>query len=1279
MTFRRRFLILFAMLWLTPAICSAVATDYITYDDPYGASLHYKELSEQEVATDLSRSDAYSRLGWIEHYFWGENDLARDDFKRSLALNPTNSSALEGLGIISMLSGDMDTSLRCWIDLGRTEPQNNAFIAWLLNLSFFADTTTLYERLPEELADIDAGEDFWLKDLIKIKEAQFLYERGDAESLQKVKELAGEAGYWSGFQLVGPFDRYGKVDLYYPFLPEKNPQKDAYSERPGEQWRPVETDADGYLCINKLIGADEGCIYLRTAIYSPQKQKVYLCFDADCAVCAWASGEKIYERNSFRDQRGEYEVLAVELQEGVTTLLIKCLRNSGLYYLTGDWVFGLRVIDEQGNPLSPKVPDNAGYAPKPQGIDPLFQQAAEKLGSESANPFNCLYNSLEALVYGYSELSIDLAERAVEIAPAYPYFRVMLAYIYISSGKEWQKQAARNQLNTAITLDNRCLLAQEELAYYYKSDGKQKQALDAYQATIELNPDYISAKLGLAQYLLDLHYEKEFLEQITAVEELYPDNPQAQFLLYQFYEQKRLYADAEEHLRAYLEKRQTDEKAWTKLAYVLEDGGDLKGAEGVWQDLLSRQKYDISYYVEMGRIQERLGDISAAQATYREAIANCPYSYKGFTSLALLQEQQGQEQEAQRNFKKAQELAPSDDWLSEYLRTTKGEGELDSRFDMPANEVLKSKVSAQDYPGADSVSLLDQQVVEIFPDYTFTDTIHEIIQIMNASGREKWGEFTIPGGEGTTLLEARTFIPGGGYVDASSIKDVGGSKVISLEGLSDGSIIEVEYRSNLGQRMVDDLAEYFYSSFAFCDYNQPYLLSRYIVIVPKDMEIGFAENEFKGKVEKIDLGDRLAFVFTMERVPGIISEPLMPTFTQIAPQVQTSTMSNPIPIIEWYRGELWGLTHISSQVKKKVEELCAGKNSDLERAKVLYYWVMHETKGYGGSLYYPDEADQTFYSKQGRPNDRAVLLMAMLSQVGIESELVLLSTSEQVKDAWQHPNSGIFDTCLLYLPNVDGKEYYLDLLIGDLSFGDFWSDAYGKKAAYIDDNGYHFGIVPSKPLDRDYTGFNATFEIGEDGGLLVKGSEVFFGLRGSYRSLYRDPRDRDQLIENMLTSLFPSPVLQEVEFYNLDEVDKPFYYTFLLSSSHYCRTEGEELVFSAIPGQLGLTSAYINTQKRRWPLKLSRTETIKDTVVVKLPENYEVVGMPKDLKLKDYFGEYRLTYRLENGEIYVERFLHLNKKTIKTSDYQSFIKFCAKLDEAEKNNIRIKPKGANLP
>ena len=1274
MTYCRKLFTLFAVLCLAPSLCSAVATDYINYDDPYSASLHYKELSEQKDITDLSRSDAYAHLGWIEHYFWGENDLAGDDFKNALTLNPTNPSALEGLAIISMLSGDMETSLQSWLGLGRADPQNAAFAAWLLNLSFFADTTALYEHLPEELAEIDAGDDFWLESLVKIKEAQFLYERGDPDSVQKVKELTGEVGYWSDFQLVGPFSHYGKVDLYYPFPPENNPQKNTYGELPSEQWKSVETNTDGYLRINKLIGADEGCIYLRTNIYSPKPQKVYLCFDSNCAISVWASSEQIYERNSFRDQRGEYEVVAVELQEGITTVLIKCLRNSGLYYLTGDWVFGLRVIDAEGNPLAQEIPDKASYADKPQRIEPVFDHTVNELNSESGNPFDCLYHSLEALVYGYPELSVDLAEQAVDIAPTYPYFRVMLAYIYISSGKEWQKQAARNQLNTAISLDNRCVLAQEELAYYYKSEEKQKQALDAYQATIELNPDYISARLGLAQYLFNLHYEKEFLEQITAVEKLYPDNPQTQYLLYQFFEQKHSYATAEKYLRAYLDKRQSDEGSWTKLAYILEDRGDLSGARGVWQRLLSVQKYDISYYVELGRIQERLGDTSGAEAIYQSAITNCPYSYKGYMHLALLQEQVGKEEESQKNFGKAKELAPSDDWLTEYLCTTKGEGELSSRFDMPANEVLKSKVSPQDYPSADAVTLLDELVVEIFPDYTFTETTHKIIQIMNASGREKWGEFNVPGGEGTTLLEARTFLPGGGYVDASSIKDVGDSKVISLEGLANGSVIEVKYRSNLGQRMIDDLAEYFYASFAFCDYNEPYILSRYIVIVPEDMDIGFAKNKFKGKSEKIDLDGRFAYVFTMEKVPGIITEPLMPTFTEIAPQVQASTMSDPTPIIEWYRGELWGLTHIGSQVKKKVKELCEGKDSDLGEAQVLYYWVMHEIKGYGGSIYYPNEADQTFYSKQGRPNDRAILLIAMLSEVGMESELVLLSTSDQVQDAWQHPNSGIFDTCLLYLPNVDGKEYYLDLLIGDLTFGDFWSDAYGRKAAYISDNGYYFGKVSSKSLDRDYTGFNATFDIGKDGGLVVKGSEVFFGLRSSYRGLYRDPRDRDQLVENMLTSLFPSPALQEVEFYNLDEVDKPFYYTFLLSSPNYAKVEGQELVFSAIPGQLGLTSAYINTQKRRWPLKFFRTETIRDTIIVKLPQDYKIVSLPKDLKLKDYFGEYQLTYRLENGEVYVERFLHLNKKTIKVSDYHNFIDFCAKLDEAEKSNIRIKPK-----
>lgn len=1286
---------------LLPAICRGVAEEYIAYSDPYGAYEYYQSLI-QSGGEGADYADHFARLGWIEHYFWGENETALKHFQTALSYDAENEAALEGLAVVSMLSGDMGESLRAWLDLGGINLHNPVFPALLLNMDFFANTTPLYESLPEELSYFDAGEDFWLEGFRKIKLAQFLYERGDAESLAEVAKLSADVGYWRSWEIVGPFRLYGKVDIYHPFPPEEKPGEESYGSARNEMWLPAQVDIDGYMLIDELTGADEGCVYLRTGLYSESEQRIYLCLDANCALVVWAGGELVYERNSFRDQRGEYEVVAMDIGEGVTPLLVKCLRNSGLYYLSGNWSFGVRVIDEEGKPLGEEIPQGADIAPKPKNIEQVWEGTLSALTAESTNPFDYFYRSLTALVYGYMDTSIALAERAVELSPAYPFFRVMLAYIYIASGFEWQLQAARNQLNTSISLDSGCVLAQEELAVYYKSEDKQKQALEAYRATIELNPEYVSARLGLADLLLSLHYEREYMEQIVAIEELYPENPNMLTQLYTFYNQRGIYSAAETYCRRYLDVRTSDRDMWANLAYLLEDAGDLEGAMEVWRKLLTMDARYISYYVELGRIQERRGDLVGAEETYHSAIEHCPYSHKGYQMLGLLKEQMwlevhkycgvlgvdaqmlgllkermGLEEEAIADLLKAKEMNPSDLWLDEYLRTTQDLDTLLLGFEVDAGEVLKDRVREGDYPGADAVILLNQLVVEVHSDYTFTETFHKFIQIMNPRGREMWGEFSVPSGAGVTLLEARTFLPDGGYLEASSIKDIGGSTVISLEGLVDGSVIEVKYRNSQGRRMVDDLSEFFSAGFAFCEFNDPCLRNRYVVILPEGMEIGFARNKFKGKHEKVEGEGRIAHIFVMNDVDGIIFEPLMPIFTEVAPQIQPSTIKDPTPLIEWYRGEMWGLGWTSQQVKERVRELCAGKTGDLERAKVIYYWVMHSIKGYGGSIYYPYEANQTFYSKQGRPIDRAVLIMAMLSEVGIDSQFVLLSTSEQLEGAWKHPNSGIFDTCLVYLPDVEGEEYYLDVLIGDLTFGDFWSDAYGRKAAFIKDDGFYFDKVLTKPLDRDYTGFNATLEIGEDGGLQVEGSHRFFGLRGSYRGLYRDPRDRDMMIESMLTYLFSSPTLEEVEFFNLDDVDELFYYTFRLTAPNYAKVEGEELVFSALPGQFGLTSAYVNSKERRWPLKLTRTETMRDSVVVKLPPGFEVVSLPPDLHLKEYFGEYELSFRQEGGGVYIERYLHLNRKTIKVSDYDEFINFCARVDEAEKGNIRIKPEGSH--
>jgi transglutaminase-like putative cysteine protease len=149
------------------------------------------------------------------------------------------------------------------------------------------------------------------------------------------------------------------------------------------------------------------------------------------------------------------------------------------------------------------------------------------------------------------------------------------------------------------------------------------------------------------------------------------------------------------------------------------------------------------------------------------------------------------------------------------------------------------------------------------------------------------------------------------------------------------------------------------------------------------------------------------FVWELNDVPGMTTEPRMPPWKEIAGRLvvtyvppEDSAGSNARrswkDLGVWYNGLVADRRQATPEIKKTVTEVTSGSTSPLDKMKALTSFMQRQIRyvaieiGIGG--WQPHLAGQIFTYKYGDCKDKVTLLSTMLHEAGIESYYVLINT-----------------------------------------------------------------------------------------------------------------------------------------------------------------------------------------------------------------------------------------------------------------------------------------------
>lgn len=615
-------------------------------------------------------------------------------------------------------------------------------------------------------------------------------------------------------------------------------------------------------------------------------------------------------------------------------------------------------------------------------------------------------------------------------------------------------------------------------------------------------------------------------------------------------------------------------------------------------------------------------------------------------------------------------------------------------IDDEVTQLIRNVPSAESYPDAGIVYILDEDVVEVFEDGRCKDTLHMVFKILKDRGKGH-GDIEIGYNSRTetaSIVYARTITPEGkiiplnenavkvvtpysSYPSYSDYKEL----TFSMPGVTVGSIIDYKV---VKEEKKPDIERKFSDGFYFQWYN-PIILSRYKVITPEDMDL---ENLLLNPLQGIELapkiireGNKMIYLWEYKNIPQIIKEESMPPVGEVAFRILVTTMNSWEEFSHWFKGKIEGKTEPDEAIKKKVAELTKNLSTSKDKMEVIFDYVKREIRyvsiGLGKSGYEPENAKKVFENKYGDCKDKSTLLISMLRIAGIPAHYVLIPTSSMGNLINDFPYPFQFNHCIVAVQN-EGKYHFLDPVYRSYPFDYLPGSDRNRNILIFDDEKIVFDKTPlAKPEENRFYD-QSQIRISPDGSIEYEDKAFGFGSEeASLRSLFMDasPTKIKEALEEFIAKISPEAKLLTYTHSDPWNFKERFEATIKYSAKDYSKKAGDILTFD-VPGIRKSCSA-AGKKDRRYSIVVWNNSYKKEQVEFNVPEGYEIYYLPEPMEIKNEYFEFRSSYRQEGEKIFYQQELINKAIRITPEEYDSYQKYCQGMEKSFNGSVLFRKKG----
>lgn len=606
------------------------------------------------------------------------------------------------------------------------------------------------------------------------------------------------------------------------------------------------------------------------------------------------------------------------------------------------------------------------------------------------------------------------------------------------------------------------------------------------------------------------------------------------------------------------------------------------------------------------------------------------------------------------------------------------------------------------YPAAtNAVVLLDEVTYSVASNGSAFEHRRHVVKILRPSGREE-AIVGVPFDNATRIrsLKVWSIAPDGhqyalkdselvdiGYPGSGNFYEDYKMRVAQPPGRDPGGVIAYEY-DQVSRPYVTETTWDFQG-------NLPRLNESFTLELPPGFTYGsvWSHHSTSPVVEL----EHQRFRWKLENVPGIDLDdvPMAPseqalagrmTVHYAAPGTSALDLASWPSIGEWYQPLYRDRINPTPDIAAKAAELTAGKSDFHDKAEAIGEFVQNKVRyfviemGIGG--YQPHPAADIFRNRYGDCKDKAALVSAMLSSVGIHSTLMMVDSRRGVVDPDAPSLVGNHMIAAIEIPDGykspllrsvvtarTGKRYLIFDPTWELTpFGQLENNLQGSYGILLEGAQTEAIQLPVLDPDRNTIRRNATFELKPDGTLEGSVTEKRFGdVSERHRDqLQGDSAEQRKMLDRLLNQDFSSFTVRDFKLDNVASLNKDYTMSFHVTADRYARSMGSMLMLR--PRILGTNAFGLDKKPRNVPIDLGETMQSTDTYDIKLPPGYAVDELPLPVKLDLGFASYESASTLTDGTLHYTRTFTIRQITLPASKYTDLQHLASVINADEQNN-----------
>ena len=609
-------------------------------------------------------------------------------------------------------------------------------------------------------------------------------------------------------------------------------------------------------------------------------------------------------------------------------------------------------------------------------------------------------------------------------------------------------------------------------------------------------------------------------------------------------------------------------------------------------------------------------------------------------------------------------------------------------------------------PETNAVVLLDQTTYSVAPDGTATEHYRHVLKILRPQGRED-ATVVVPFDKDTKLLSLHVWSigPDGheyalkdkeiverGYPGEGILYEDEQYMLAKAPGSDPGGIIAYEYEQRERPYITEET--WFFQS------DLPKLNQRFTLELPPNYTYSTAWTNH-GPVKPTDL-EHQRWSWEMKDVPAIELEHVLfrPSALALAGRMTihygpagsvSATHGTWESVGEWYASLAKDRLIATPEIAAKAKDLAGDKTDFYEKTAAISEFLQTQIRyvaiemGIGGQQ--PHFAADIFRNRYGDCKDKATLLSAMLSSVGVHSALVMVDHRRGVVDpnapsivgdhmiaAIELPNGYTSSKLRSLITTKTGRKYLIfDPTWEKTAFGQLEHELQGSYGLLIEGSDSEIIALPILSPELNTIRRSASFQLQPDGSLKGTVTEKRFGdVSENRRQLYTadDAKEQTRFLDHMLEQDFTTFKVADFKVENAATLNKDLTTSFSISADQYAKAIGPLLMVR--PRVLG--SEYLETdhKKRVVPIDLKETLLATDDYAITLPAGYVVDEVPDPVKLDVGFASYESSSHVKDNVLHYTRTYTVRQVTLPAEKYDDLQKLAQTIATDEQSRAVLK-------